>query len=171
MKLSAEQTLHAPNGTLLVDFTPGRGVGYRMDGFSEWTMPCGEYRDGRLYVDAGGALGSGPFASEIGHPAGTDLLLAGWPIMLLAAERDDLSTYTLWERRLGRVAREYSSRPPDLDWVRCNVTPYVSDNPGYHWSRIAASFAFAYLGLSGYGIEPWHDQQGAQAPSQRSTDG
>ncbi len=157
LRLSAENTLHAPDGALLVDLQAGNGVGYSMADYTEWTMPCGQGMAGRLYVQAGqNPDGSDAYVSEIGHPAGFDVLMAGWPLLRLAAERRDLETYTSWRERLVFVIDEYSVRAPRLDWLSCKVASYVSDNPGYHWARMAATYVIPYLGLSGYEVESWH---------------
>jgi hypothetical protein len=157
LRESAERTLHAPDGTLLVDLSRGGGIGYSMDQHGAWATECGRPAEGRPYVAApAGTDGRHVYVSEIGHPGGFDILMAGWPLLLLAAERGDAATYDIWDRRLSRVAEEYMSRPPRLEWANCNVAPYVSTNPGYHWARMTAAFSFSYLGLSGYSVESWH---------------
>lgn len=157
LQLSAERTLNAPDGTLLIDLAAGNGVGYAMDEFAEWTMPCGVGQAGRLYVRAGANPdGSGRYVSEIGHPAGFDVLMASSPLLELSAERRDADTYDLWRERLRLVADEYAARAPELDTIECKVAPYVSDNPGYHWARMAATYVVPYLALSGYQLESWY---------------
>ncbi len=157
MQHSAEQTLHSPSGTLLVDFAPGGGIGFDLDGFPAWWMPCGHGLAGRQYVRHGTrGDGAGFYISEIGHPAGLDLLMSGWSIMRLAAARNDVDTYQRWEQRMRQVLNEYIARPPNPGWAECKVAPYVSTNPGYHWARMLAVHLIPYLGASGYALEPWH---------------
>jgi len=153
---SAGETLRAPDGTFLVDWTPGRGIGYNMDPFPLWRMPCGQGTAGRHYVRYDGRAG-GPelWVSEIGHPAGLDLINVGWPVMRLAVHRQDREAYGVWEDRVRRVLAEYAARPPNPRWSECTVAPYVSTNPRYHGTRMMAGFVQAWLGLSGYSADSW----------------
>ncbi len=121
----------------------------------EWAMPCGVWEPGRHYVRSDRRSDCPNFVvSEVGHPAGLDLLAAGWPLMRLAAVRGDWATYATWEDRLYRVLEEYSANPPDPRWSECKVAPYVSANPGYHWARMLSMYLIAYLGASGYDVQP-----------------
>ncbi|MFQ5343819.1 MAG: hypothetical protein ACE5F6_19930, partial [Anaerolineae bacterium] len=150
---SAGETMRAADGTFLVDFTPGRGIGFNLDNFPAWWMPCGQGTPGKQYVRYDGRAG-GPeiYVSEIGHPAGLDLLPAGWALMRIAADRGDEGSYGVWEGRLNQVLDEYISNPPNPHWAVCKTAPYVSANPGYHWSRMLAVYMGAYLGASGYDV-------------------
>jgi len=154
---SAGETMRAADDTLLVDFTPGQGLGYKLQDFPEWWTPCGQGQAGRQYVQYDGRAG-GPslYVSEIGHPAGLDLLMTGWPLMRIAAHRGDEASYRVWEGRLNRVLDEYIAIPPNPYWARCKTAPYVSSNPGYHWSRMLAVYMIAYLGSNGYQVQPWN---------------
>jgi hypothetical protein len=153
---SAGETLRAADGTFLVDFTPGQGIGYNLDGFPAWWVPCAyEHPDGRYVHYDGRAGGPELYVSEIGHPAGLDLLAAGWPLMRIALHRGDLASYQVWERRLNQVLDEYTVNPPNPRWAICKTAPYVSDNPGYHWARMWSIYVVAYLGASGYQVAPW----------------
>jgi hypothetical protein len=156
LKASAEATLQAPDGIWLVDFTPGRGVGFQMLPYLEWAMPCGLGRSGRHYVQYDGRAG-GPrlFVSEIGHPAGLDLIAAAWPYLRLSIDRSDEAAYDRWADRLRRTLAEYIENPPDPAWAVCGVAPYVSHNPGYHWPRMLSMLVMAYLGASGYVLQGW----------------
>lgn len=153
---SAGETMRAADGTFLVDFTPGRGIGFNLDNFPAWWMPCGQGTPGKQYVRYDGRAG-GPelYVSEIGHPAGLDLLPAGWALMRIAADRGDEASYRVWEGRLNQVLDEYTSNPPNPHWAVCKTAPYVSANPGYHWSRMLAVYMGAYLGASGYDVGVW----------------
>ncbi len=153
---SAGETLRAPDGTFLVDWTPGRGIGYNMDPFPQWAMPCGQWIPGRHYVRYDGRAG-GPalYVSEIGHPAGIDILNVGWPMLRLAAHLQDRAAYANWQERLRRVLTEYQVRPPSPYWTECQIAPYVSENPGYHASREMGAFVLAWLGLSGHTVDAW----------------
>jgi hypothetical protein len=156
MLLAAGETLRAPDGHLLVDFTPGGGIGYAMEGLDEWTMPCGRWRPGAHYVLYDGRAGGSPlYVSEIGHPAGLDIINLAWPIMQVARSRDDRASYEIWRQRLDLVLDEYGARPPSPYWTECNIAPYVSDNPGYQGQRMLSVYLMAYLGVQGYTIEPW----------------
>ena len=153
---SAGETMRAADATFLIDFTPGQGIGYNLENFPEWWMPCGQGRPGRQYVRYDGRAGGPPlFLSEIGHSAGMDLLLTGWPIMRIAAHRGDTGSYQVWEERLNRVLDEYIARPVNPRWAQCKTAPYVSANPGYHWGRMLSVFLHLYLGASGYQVRPW----------------
>lgn len=153
---SAGESMRAADGTFLVDFTPGRGIGFNLDSFPEWTMPCGQGQLGKQYVRYDGRAG-GPeiYVSEIGHPAGLDLIMAGWPLMRIAADRGDEASYGVWEGRPNQVLNEYISNPPNPGWARCKTAPYVSSNPGYHWSRMLSVYMTAYLGAGGYEVGIW----------------
>lgn len=153
---SAGESLRAPDGSFLVDMRPGGGLGYAMDALPLWRMPCGQWIAGRHYVHYDGRAGGDPlYVSEIGHPAGLDLLAMGWPILRLAAERGDAATYGTWEARLARVFDEYGREPPSPHWAECNIAPYVSNNPGYHAARLSTILVIGWLGLSGYTVDPW----------------
>ncbi len=155
---SAGETLRALDGTFLVDFTPGRGLGYNLDPFPEWWVPCAyELPDGRYVGYDGRAGGPALYVSEIGHPAGLDLLATGWPLMRIAIQRGDLASYQVWEGRLNQVLDEYTVNPPNLRWAVCKTAPYVSDNPGYHWARMSSVYVVAHLGASGYQVEAWRE--------------
>ncbi len=122
---------HVPGG-------PHPGPGHRLQSgpLPEWWSPCGQAQAGRQYVRYDGRAGGAPmYVSEIGHPAGLDLLMAGWPIMRIAAQRGDRSTYGIWEGRLDQILDEYIARPPNPAWSACKTVPYVSDNLGYHWAH------------------------------------
>jgi hypothetical protein len=93
--------------------------------------------------------------SEIGHPAGLDVVAVAWPLMRIAAHRGDLIAYERWSDRLGAVLDAYTARPPDPAWAACGVAPYVSANPGYHWPRMLSMYVMAYLGASGYAVPAW----------------
>jgi len=153
---SAGETMRAADGTFLVDFTPGRGIGFNLDNFPAWWTPCGQGQAGRQYVRYDGRAG-GPalYVSEIGHPAGLDLLATGWPLMRIAAHQGDRASYEIWEGRLNQILDEYIVNPPDPRWSVCKTAPYVSDNPGYHWPRMLSVYVIAYLGASGYEVSAW----------------
>jgi unsaturated rhamnogalacturonyl hydrolase len=153
---SAGETMRSADNTFLVDFTPGGGIGYNLADFPEWWVPCGQGRPGRQYVHYDGRAG-GPslFLSEIGHSAGLDMLLTGWPLMRIAAQRGDTGSYQVWEERLHRVLDEYIATPVNPGWAQCKTAPYVSANPGYHWARMLSVYLNAYLGASGYQVKPW----------------
>lgn len=153
---SAGESLRAPDGSFLVDMRPGGGLGYAMDALPLWRMPCGQWIAGRHYVHYDGRAGGDPlYVSEIGHPAGLDLLAMGWPILRLAAERGDAAAYGTWQARLERVFEEYGAQPPSPHWAQCNIAPYVSNNPGYHAARLSTILVIGWLGLSGYTVDPW----------------
>jgi hypothetical protein len=156
MKRSAGESLRAADGTFLVDFSPGRGIGFNLDRFPEWWAPCGQGQAGRQYVRYDGRSG-GPalYVSEIGQAAGQDLLAAGWPLMRIAAQRGDTSTYANWESRVNQVLDEYIARPPNPGWAACKTAGYVSANPGYHWTRMMGMYVVAQLGASGYEVGVW----------------
>jgi len=153
---SVGETLRAADGTFLVDFTPGRGIGFNLENFPAWWTECGQGQPGRQYVRYDGRVG-GPklYVSEIGHPAGLDLLAAGWPLMRIAAHRGDEASYGVWQGRLNQVLDEYIVSPPDPRWSVCKTAPYVSDNPGYHWARMLSVYVIAHLGASGYEVGAW----------------
>ena len=156
MLSSAEESLRAPDGTFLVDLAPGGGIGYNLSRFPAWFTECGEARSGVAYthLDGNGRTAE-MFVSEIGHPAGFDLLSTGWPIMRIAAARGDRRTYALWESRVRRVLDEYMRTPPDPSITSCKFAPYVSANEAYHWARWLTSYTIAYLGLSGFEAGRW----------------
>lgn len=155
---SAGETMRAADGTFLIDFTPGGGIGFNMDNFPAWTMQCAQGEVGKQYVRYDGRAG-GPelYVSEIGHPAGLDLLMAGWALMRIAIDREDEASYNVWEGRLHRILDEYIATPPNPHWAECKTAIYVSDNPGYHWSRMLSVYMGAYLGASGYEVGVWRD--------------
>jgi len=156
LKASAEATLHAPDGTWLVDMTPGGGLGFAVERFGLWTTSCGEYRSGGHHVRYDGRAGGAPlYVSEIGHPAGLDVIATAWPLMRLSLERGDAEAYALWSGRMTEVLAEYTAHPPDPAWAVCGVAPYVSANPGYHWARMLSMVVMAHLGASGYDVRPW----------------
>jgi hypothetical protein len=155
---SASETLRAADGTILVDFEPGGGIGFHLDRFPDWWTPCGQAQAGRQYVHYDGRSGGTPmYVSEIGHPAGIDLIAMGWPIMRIAAARGDDATYATWQDRLDLVLDEYIARPPNPGWAACKTAAYVSDNPRYHWTRIVGAYVIAALGASGYEVGVWDD--------------
>lgn len=156
MLASAGETLRAPDGSFLIDLAPSHGIGYNIDALPAWHMPCGRWQPGRHYVHYDGRLGDPPlYVSEIGYPAGLDLIAAGWPILRIAAVRQDQTTYDRWSGWLNRVLDEYTARPPNPRWSVCGIAPYLSTNVGYHWSRMLATLVMAYLGASGYSTEVW----------------
>jgi hypothetical protein len=177
LRAATEANLAAPDGTSLVDWSDGGGIGYALDSFPLWWTECGQPGDGRAYTlldpgassDSGtggagddvpgavrGGAGSRPmFLSEIGHPAGLDLLSAGWVVRRLAADRGDVETYRLWTSRMMRILDEYTRYPPDPTWSRCKFAPYVSANPAYHYARFLSAYSVTELGLSGFEVEPW----------------
>lgn len=149
-------TTHAPDDGLLIDFRPGGGIGYAMDRTPLWAMPCGQWQAGRHYVRYDGRAGPGPaYLSEIGHPAGIDVINLTPPLMRLAAWRGDTDSYLVWRRRLAVTLEEYRVRPPNPAWARCNVAPYVSTNPAYHGARLQSAFVVAYLQLRGFAVGAW----------------
>lgn len=154
---SAEATLQPRDGRLLVDLAEGHAATFDLDGLPDWTMPCGTYVAGTHYVRQGTHEdGTGRYVSEIGHGGGQDLLMIGWPMLRLAAWQGDAHTYQLWEERLEGAAAELRSNPPDLEWTRCKVARYVSDNSAYHWSRVVATYCVRLLGAAGYEVAAWH---------------
>ena len=162
MRDSAEATLHAPDGRQLVDWTPGAGLGYDVEDFPGWTTRCGELWLGHPYVRYDGRAG-GPahYVSEIGHPAGLDLLTAGWPLARIAADRGDWGTWSRWVGRMRRVAAEYAAHPPEPLAAVCGVAPYVSHNEGYHWGRMLSMMTLPWLGASGFEVNAWPQGEGA----------
>ncbi|MFN2251621.1 MAG: hypothetical protein ACK2UL_06855 [Anaerolineae bacterium] len=156
MLASVEESLLSPDGTFLIDMQPGSGIGYNLSRFPDWFSDCGAESGGRAYVQYDGRAGGRPLLlSEIGHPAGIDILAAGWPIMRLAAYRGDRDTYARWRGRVTRVLDEYSVTPPNPGWATCKFAPYVSDNRAYHWSRWLSAYVIAYVGLSGVSVDAW----------------
>jgi hypothetical protein len=153
---SAEESFHAADGSFLIDWREGGGLGFDLTACSAWGMPCGEWSFGKHYVrysasDTEREL----YVSEIGHPGGLDLVATAWPLMRLAAARGDRNVYRTWRGRLERALAEYERNPPDPLWAECKVAPYVSDNPGYHWARMLEMYVIAALGASGYEVRPW----------------
>ena len=156
MRASAEETMLAPDGTPLVDFRPGRGIGYRLAAFPKWTMPCRTYVPGRIYVQLDQEHSGQPvYVSEVGMPAGIDLVGAAWPLLRLAISQRDVEAYDRWRFLLGAITTEYATQPPDPTWPRCQVTPYSSSNAAYHWARMEATLAVASFGAAGWGVEEW----------------
>ncbi len=156
LRRSLIDTVRAPDGGLLVDLRPGGGIGYAMDAYPLWTMPCAAWQEGRHYVRYDGRAGPGPaYLSEIGHPAGMDLVNLVPPVLRLAAWQGDADAYLVWRSRLAATLAEYRARPPNPAWARCNIAPYVSSNPGYHGARLQSSFLVAYLGLRGFTVKVW----------------
>ena len=167
MRAAAEESLLAPDGSLLVRFAPR--VDYAMEAWPAWTTACraedgpgekgrpqGIYQPGTHYVRYAGQDPLAPaYVSEIGHPAGLDLMNMAWPIMQLARARGDDASYAAWRWRLDRVLAEYTREPPNPAWTRCRVAPYVSDNPGYHVPRMLSGYLLAWLNATGYQVEPW----------------
>ncbi len=153
---SAEATLTAPDGSWLVDMTPGSGLGFDVRFLPLWTTSCGSFWLGRHYVRAGdGPAGRPMYVSEIGHPAGLDLVATAWPPMRIALDRGDDAAYELWAARLDAVLDESVRHPPDPAWAKCGVAPYVSYNLGYHWPRMLSMYVMAWLGASGFEVRPW----------------
>lgn len=156
LRRSLIDTVRAPDGGLLIDFSPGGGIGYAMDAYPLWTMPCAAWQEGRHYVRYDGRAGVGPaYLSEIGQPAGIDVLNLAPPLLRLAAWKGDADAYLVWRARLAATLAEYGQRPPNPAWARCNVAPYVSSNPGYHGARLQSSFLVAYLALRGFAVGEW----------------
>ncbi|MFI0608920.1 MAG: hypothetical protein ACH37Z_13675 [Anaerolineae bacterium] len=156
MRQSVLATVRAPDDGLLIDFRPGRGIGYAMDPYPLWAMPCGQWQAGRHYVRYDGRAGPGPaYLSEIGHPAGIDVINLSPPVLRLAAWRGDADSYLVWRRRLAATVEEYRLRPPNPAWAACNIAPYVSANPGYHGARLQSAFLVAYLQLRGFTVGVW----------------
>lgn len=152
---SAEATLHAPDGAFLVDMAPGGQLGFALDTVPGWTTDCGVYRRGTHYPRYDGRAG-GPslWVSEIGHPAGLDLL-AVWPLLRLAELHGDRDVAQRWLERFSRVTSIYARRPPNPAWAVCGVAPYVSHAAGYHWPRMLTMMVVPYLGASGYALGSW----------------
>lgn len=156
LRRSILDTVRAPDDGLLIDFSPGRGIGYAMDRYPLWAMPCGQWQAGRHYVRYDGRAGAGPaYLSEIGHPAGIDVINLSPPLLRLAAWRGDADSYLVWRRRLAATVEEYRLHPPNPAWAACNVAPYVSANPGYHGARLQSAFLVAYLELRGFTVGVW----------------
>ena len=167
MRAAAEESLLAPDGSLLVRFAPR--VDYAMERWPDWTTGCraadgtsgsgapqGIYRAGTHYVRYTGQDPLAPaYVSEIGHPAGLDLMNMAWPIMQVARARGDDPSYAVWRWRLDRVLAAYTREPPNPAWTRCRVAPYVSGNPGYHVPRMLSGYVLAWLNATGYQVEPW----------------
>lgn len=156
MLAATEESLRSADGSMLVDWSPGGGIGFALEPYPDWRTACGQSGDGRAYTafpDV--ATGRDLFVSEIGHAAGLDLLSAGWVVRRLAASRGDAATYELWSARMDRILEEYTARPPDPEWARCKFAPYVSANPAYHLARHLSAYATAHLGASGFEVAPW----------------
>ena len=151
---SAEATLIMPDGQSLADLRPGNGVGFDVARYPLWTMPCGEHRAGALYIDVGPSrpAGSARFVSEIGHPAGLSIVLAGVPLIRTALAAGDLSTAARWQRRVDAVLAEYTANPPGFDGVPCKVAPWVSTTPAYHWAYMINAYLYPWLVASGHRI-------------------
>jgi hypothetical protein len=156
MKLSLGETLRAPDGTYLVDTTPGHQQSYNLAAFPEWWTPCSVLQGSRQYVQYDGRAGEPPiFMSEIGHSAGQDILNAAWPAMRIAAHMEDWSYYDLWNWRLNTALDEFLANPPNPGWIECKTAVYVGRNQAYNWGRLIDVFIKAYLGPAGYQLEPW----------------
>jgi len=156
MLLATEESLLAPDGRSLVDWGPGGGIGYALEPFPAWRTDCGASGDGLAYTRLAAGPGGAPLdLSEIGHPAGLDLLAGGWVVRRLAAARGDAATYRTWSRRLEAILDEYTRRPPDPAWARCKFAPYVSDNEAYHYARFLSAYSVAHLGASGFEVAEW----------------
>jgi hypothetical protein len=156
MLAGAEESLYAADGTFLVDLSPEGGIGYDLTAFPAWWTPCGQSAPGRGYTQYDGrAGGRALFVSEIGLPAGVDVLAAARPITRLAAWRGDTVTYERWSDRMDRVLDAYTTEPPSPYWTTCKFAPYVSDNPAYAWARLLSVYMVAYLGASGFTVDPW----------------
>ncbi len=151
---SAEATLIAPDGRSLLDGDPGAGLGFDVARFPRWTMPCAEHRAGALYVDLGPGrpAGSPRFVSEIGHPAGLSVLLAGVPLIGAASAAGDRATARRWQARVGAVLDELIRHPPGFDGVACKVAPWVSTEPAYHWAYMVNAYLHPWLVASGHRI-------------------
>ncbi len=151
---AAGESLRGPDGRLLVRFEPH--IDYAMEAWPAWTTDCGRYQNGTHYMRYSGPDPLAPkFVSEIGHPAGLDIMNMAWPILLMAEQRGDADSYWTWRDRLDAVLRDYTESPPDPAWTRCRVAPYVSGNPGYHVPRMLSSYLLAWLAASGYAVEAW----------------
>jgi hypothetical protein len=150
---AGEATLHAPDGTFLVDLSPGGELGYRMQDHPAWTMPCGQWRSGAQYIEATTASGRNIYVSEVGHPAGTGILAAASPMIRLAAARGDQPTARLWAARADAALREITARPPDLATLGCKVAPWVSTDPAYHFGGMMTSLIVSALQAEGYVIQ------------------
>lgn len=156
MRAATEATLTGPDGANLVDWSVGGSIGYLLEPFPLWRTECGTSGDGRAYTRLfDRRTGTHLDLSEIGHPAGLDLLAAGWVVRRMAAAQGDAATYRTWTHRLDRILEEYTARPPDPAWARCKFAPYVSDNPAYHLARYLSAYTISYLGLNGFEVEPW----------------
>lgn len=139
MRDGAEATIHAPDGSLLVDLTPGRPVDYALTLFPAWTMPCGSQRAGALYVaTALTAPGTPGFVNEIGEPAGVALLAAAVPIAKAAAARGDEATAARWRALAHRVLDDRDRGPTSLAGLGCRVAPWTAGNPLYHRAAVAS---------------------------------
>lgn len=156
MLLATEESLRAPDGSELIDWSDGGGIGYSLARFPAWWTECGESADGRAFTRIPGeSMGRDLYVSEIGHAAGLDLLSAGWVVRRIAAWRGDRPTYDLWTERIDRILAEYTAHPPDPTWSRCTFAPYVSANAAYHYARYLSTYAIATLGLSGFEVRQW----------------
>lgn len=151
---TAEATLIAPDGRSLVDLAPEGGLGFDVARFPLWTMPCGVHRAGALYVDVGADRPAGVprFVSEIGHPAGLSVVLAGVPLIGAATAAGDLTTARRWQRRVDAALAELARRPPGFEGVACKVAPWVSTEPAYHWAYIVNSYLHPWLMARGHRI-------------------
>ena len=152
---SAEATFYGPGGDLLVDLSPGAGLGYAVGGYPAWTMPCGTGEPGAQFVNVGvGPAADGDmYVSEIGHPAGLVTLAVSAGLVRHAALRGDTATWGRWRDIAERVLHEMIESPPPLDLTGCKVAPYVSDNPGYHWAYMVGTTTA--LSLEGYEVSAW----------------
>ncbi len=162
---SAEATFHGPRGDHLIDLRPGARLGYEVGGYPAWTMPCGRGETGAQFVRVeredtippAGGVGVGVdwpiYVSEIGHPAGLVTLAVAAGLVHHAALRGDVATWSRWRPVAVLVLEEMIANPPPLDLTSCNVAPYVSDNPGYHWAYMVGTATA--LSLEGYSISAW----------------
>lgn len=152
---SAEATLHAPDGSFLIDLTPGGHAGFSLDTVPGWTTDCGAYRRGTHYPRYDGRDGGAVlWVSEIGHSGGLDLL-AVWPLHRLAHLRGDRVVAARWAERISLVTSLHMRRPPNPAWAVCGVAPYVSHAAGYHWPRMLTMLVMPYMGASGYALGDW----------------
>lgn len=154
MARSAEATLIMPDGRGLADLSPGGGLGFDVERYPLWTMPCGEHRAGALYVDTQVRRrpGEARFVSEIGHPAGFSILLAGVPLVRSALAVGDHATAARWQGRLDAVLDELVANPPGFGGVPCKVAPWVSTLPAYHWAYMINMYLYPWLQASGYRV-------------------
>jgi hypothetical protein len=156
LTLSAGETLRAPDGTFLPLLDPAGRIDYNLDAFPAWVTPCGTFIAGRQYARTGATdLWSPRFVSEVGIPVGIDLITSGWPILRLAGERADVATRNTWADRLAAIYDAYAAHPPAPHTIACATAPWVSRNPAYQWSRIAAALAIGALEADGVTVQPW----------------